>query len=198
MQYDPKDLQIFVTGVVGRAMGSGKFDAAAIGTLTQAAVETFLSDIAPKLAQAPRPAPSASQGPPRASQPPAAPQRPPMTPQAAAGAVPPATEPFALWSHEAARFGRKDASWNGKPSRDVTWYEWYSGMVDGDEQAKRALDIMANSDPFKGDPKYVAGNVKQKSRALAVKALVAQAPPPPTVKAEAEWEPGDGNPDVPF
>lgn len=172
MQYDPKDLQIFVTGVVGRAMGSGKFDAAAIGTLTQAAVETFLHEIAPKLAQAPRPAPSASQGLPGASQPP----RPDWQGGAAALGAPvgPESAPFNMWGGEAARFGRKDAVWRGKPQRDVAWYEWVDAAIDGDQDARRALDIMAKSDPTKGDPKFLKSNVRQKSRALACQKLVAE------------------------
>ena len=38
---DAKDKMIFVTGLVGRALGSGKYQIADIGTLTRAACEAY-------------------------------------------------------------------------------------------------------------------------------------------------------------
>jgi len=43
---DPKDVFIFVTGVVGRAMGSGKYDVSDIDLLTKAAIEAYRNNLA--------------------------------------------------------------------------------------------------------------------------------------------------------
>lgn len=43
---DPKDIFIFVTGVVGRAMGSGKYDVTDIDLLTKAALEAYRNNLA--------------------------------------------------------------------------------------------------------------------------------------------------------
>lgn len=43
---DPKDMLIFVTGIVGRAMGSGQFGVTDISLLTQAALAAYKANLA--------------------------------------------------------------------------------------------------------------------------------------------------------
>lgn len=185
MQYDPKDLQIFVTGVVGRAMGSGKFDAAAIGTLTQAAVETFLSDIAPRLAQAPRPAPAASQGY-QAVRPMAGPQNAPTgNPD-----VPMETKSFSMWG------GDKCYLFDYK---DALWTDLVTAAQNGDVTVKAALEKAAKAGLGK-DPKWHSANAKRIGRAKACLKIIADgqrvsAPMPPTPHlTEADWSAADSEP----
>lgn len=45
-QTDPKDMLIFVTGVVGRAMGSGNFGVTDIDLLTKAALSAYRGNLA--------------------------------------------------------------------------------------------------------------------------------------------------------
>lgn len=158
----PQDRQIFVTGVVGRAMGSGKFSKEDILFLTQAAYDAFctifgvVEEAPAKLA--PQPAPR-SVG--RAE-----------SVASISSAILGESAPFTAWSGEKARYG--SGKWdpvNGKLQPDITWGEWMEWGKDGQEVALRALHTMAQRD-LQAGTKWEKSNRIQSSRAQAVLKLI--------------------------
>lgn len=155
MSYDSKDMLIFVTGVVGRAMGGGAFDASHVGVLTQDALAAFEEHLAPKLAQsahAPRPAPSASGGP----------QKPDWRAGAAAIAeggsgIGPETKSFSIWGGDKAYIFGRDG---------VIWADLLAEAQDGNQDTIEALKKAAAAGLGK-DPKWHSANGKRIARAKA-------------------------------
>lgn len=159
MSYDTKDMLIFVTGVVGRAMGSGTLGSVQIGELTKAALAAFEEHLAPKLAQSaptPRPAPSASGGP----------QKPDWHAGAAALAsgdngIPAETKPFSMWGGDKAYiFGRDGAIWG----------DLLAEAQDGNQSTLESLRKAAAASLGK-DPKWHNANAKRIARAKACLAM---------------------------
>jgi hypothetical protein len=162
MSYDQKDLSIFVTGVVGRAMGSGKFGHMDIPDLTKAALDAFQEHLAPKLAQsapAHSPPPGASGGP----------QKPDWHAGAAAVAgggngVQPETKSFSIWGGDKSYvFGRNDA----------IWADLLGEAQEGNAGTLELLKKTANG-PLGEDPKWHKNNARRIGRAKACLAMLAQ------------------------
>lgn len=166
-----QDLQIFVTGIVGRAMGSGKFSAEDILKLTQSAYDAFHAIMGkPEL-------------PPQYSAP-AAPQPDPYRGAAHAGSIAheviaavgngvlPEAKPISVWGGDRAYLGWKDKMLDGLPEPEVCWGAWHSHAAEGDARARGILEKAAAADPFKGDPKWHEANKKRISRAKAILALL--------------------------
>lgn len=142
--------QIYVTGVVGRSMGSGQFGAEHIDGLTKAAVDAFKAHLAPEMfppQQSPRPAPGASQAPQRAS---------------GSGGfknndVEPETKPFSMWGGDKSYvFGRNDAIWG----------DLLGEAQEGSQEAVELLKKTANG-KIGDDPKWQSNNAKRIARAKA-------------------------------
>lgn len=151
-----QDLLIFVTGVVGRAMGSGSFTSpSAIQELTQEALAAFQEHIAPKLSQQPpahSPSPGASQGPQKANWQAGA--------QAVSGGgngVAPETKSFTLWGGDKAYL---------RENRDVLWADWLGTAQSGDVAARAALE-KATKESIGTDPKWHRANTMRIARAKA-------------------------------
>lgn len=164
-----QDCFIFTTGVVGRALGSGKFSPSDVLPLSQAAYDAFCAIFgkpeAPTAIQsrsAPTAHPAQSGGP----QPIGA-----VIP-AALGDILAEAKPFAIWKDDKAYYGSdKWGPVNGKPIREVTWGEWLSMAEQGDEKALKSLHTMASSDPQAGT-KWEKNNRVKISRAKAVLAIL--------------------------
>ena len=165
-----QNLFIFVTGVVGRAMGSGKYTPGDIPTLTKAAVDAFEESFGTNTGAA-MPAQ------------PAVPAQTVMPAQvghsqhisvavdaimAKAGDAPPG---FDAWKDKKAYYGRKDAMLGDKPMRDATWAELLWHARSGSDPAKQALTVMANSRPDPGS-KYYEQDKTKAERAAQLKQFV--------------------------
>lgn len=154
---DAKDKMIYVTGIVGRALGSGKFTGADIQALTDLAAQAFENTFG-AVAAAPAPAP-----------------QPPFTPPAGnlvQMPVPalPEGKPFDVWRKD------KCSHWN-QSMRDATW-EWLletARKPDG-LQALATLKEMANSE-VGDDPKWKKANQRRIERAKAVLIMLANKDP---------------------
>jgi len=159
----PSDLHIFVTGIVGRAMGSGKFGVGEIEPLAKQAKEAFVAVFGP-VEQGPAQQPS----PQRAYQP--APSRVGAAEHIGAtardvvskagvtsgGSIPPASEAsFHIWSGHKCYYGKRDWEAFGKPWPEVTWEELLEHASGSDEKARtkanKALKVMADSEPQEGE-----------------------------------------------
>ena len=138
------DKFIFCTGVVGRAMGSGKFAAGDIQALTDLAAQAFENTFG-SVSAAPTPAP----------------QQPYSPPAAGGGDLP----PFQSWAEEQIRMGKKDSP-IGKPWGSVTWAEARQLVVDGDPDAVGYLTFLRELQ-LRGD-RYDTANAKIKAKAKAV------------------------------
>lgn len=148
------DKAIFVTGVVGRAMGSGSFKPEEIQNLTDLAAQAWENTFGSFADPVP------------------APQQPYSPPNGPVGTVPmptptlPEGKPFNVWRKD------KCLHWN-KTMRDATW-EWLLEQAKRPDglQALTALKEMAASDP--GDPadKWHKSNVRRIERAKAVLLMV--------------------------
>ena len=155
-----QDMMIFVTGVVGRAMGSGQFGAEHIPTLVQSALAAFQEHLAPKLAEAPSPprsAPSASGGF----------QKPNWKGGAAAiaagGDIPAETKPFSMWGGDKSYlFGRSDA----------TWADILGEAQDGNTATRELLEKAARAG-LGDDPKWHKNNARRIGRAKTCLAMLA-------------------------
>lgn len=140
---DIKDKFIFVTGVVGRAMGSGKFTGADIQALTDLACQAFENSFG-KFAE---PAPTHN-----------------FTTQTSA-AIPslslPEGKDFSVWKKD------KCLSFN-QGFKEAPWEALLEGAKAGDNATIKALNEMASSDP--GDPsgRWYKANMRRASRAKAV------------------------------
>ena len=154
---DMKDKTIFVTGVVGRAMGSGKFTGADIQALTDMAAQAFENTFGP--VSAPEPQHQSAQ--PVQAQ-----------PQAAAGKEPGPAEgkPFQLWGNDKLKLGKSTESPLGKPWSEVTWAEAHQLCTGGSAKAAGYLAFLRDL-ALKGD-KWDASNATIKARAAAVLASV--------------------------
>lgn len=157
------DVLIFVTGVVGRAMGSGKFGVGEIEPLAKNAKDAFVAVFGPveqpQPYQAPAPRPQAA--------PPArvgASQHIGLTARDVAsqagmtkgGSIPPTSEAsFHLWGGRKAYYGSKKWEAWGKPWPEVTWEELLEHASSNDtksqEKANKALKVMADSEPQEGE-----------------------------------------------
>lgn len=156
MSYDNKDLLIWCTGIVGRAMGSGTVGHAQLGDWTKAALAAFEEHLAPRLAQsapAPRPAPSASGGP----------QKPDWKAAAEAlggsgdNGVPAETKPFSMWGGDKAYIFGRDG---------VIWADLLAEAQDGNASTLESLQKAARASLGK-DPKWHNANAKRIARAKA-------------------------------
>ena len=154
---DIKDKLIFVTGVVGRAMGSGKFTGADIQALSDLAAQAFENTFG-SVAAAPAPAPQQPYAPPAGN----------MV-QMPVPALPEG-KPFDVW--------RKDKCSHWNPSmRDATW-EWLletARKPDG-LQAQATLKELAASE-VGDDPKWKKANQRRIERAKAVLIMLANKDP---------------------
>lgn len=142
-----QDRNIFVTGVVGRAMGSGQFKKEDIQTLTDNAFQAFNNTFGtPGVVEAPA--------------------TPPTVPFSMPSPSLPEGKPFEMWKKD------KCSHWNAT-MRDATW-EWLHNTAKGPSgfQALTALKEMSVNDP--GDPgaKWYKANVRRASRAKTVLAMV--------------------------
>ena len=174
-----QDLHIYVTGVVGRAMGSGKFEATAILALTQEAHAAFLAVFGEPEA-------------PRAYQPPASPTAQARGPQpiagdfqaaaraaAQSGTLTPSADPatFNQWADKPCYIGGKDATkWSapsGKLWRDVTWRELLDDAIGSSEKAIKLLKWAAGQSPGV-DPKWRQNDIQKIGNAKAVLTMADQ------------------------
>lgn len=146
----PQDLHIWMTGVVGRAMGSGKFSAEDIDTLADHAQNTFNRIFGEVRVEVKRYDP-----PPQRSIPGAHPIGAVAQQIVSGGNDVPASDErgFAKWGSWGARcfvFGKNAQCPNfGKPWNEVTWEEFLQMATNEDAQALKALNRMAN-DELKG------------------------------------------------
>jgi hypothetical protein len=148
------DLQIFVTGIVGRAMGSGQFtDPTSIAGLTKEAVAAFQEHLAPHLAKetsAPSPAPSAAQGHQRAPS------------GGGNNDVPPESKSFSLWGGDKSYiFGRNEA----------IWADLHGEAREGNQETLELLTKAAAASLGK-DPKWHTANARRIGRAKAILAML--------------------------
>lgn len=148
------DKFIFVTGVVGRAMGSGKFTGADIQGLTDLAAQAFENTFV------------------HASEPPA-PQQPYSPPAGPTAMVPMPTVTFpesldwGIWRAD------KCKSFDDY-AKDASWEKLLEVAKAGDEKAIRAIKKMAESDP--GDPtgKWFKANQRRAARAKTLQLMLTQ------------------------
>lgn len=153
---DIKDKLIWCTGIVGRAMGSGKFTGADIQALADLAAQAFENTFG-KFSE-PEPASPPLQTPYKA---PSGPERTVPMPTA----VLPESKDWNLWKKDACR--SFDAAFS-----QATW-EWLLERAKAqDEGAINAIKKMASSDP--GDPagKWFKANARRAARAKAVLLMV--------------------------
>lgn len=150
---DQKDQFIFVTGIVGRAMGSGKFEADDILTLTERAHDAFVA-VFGKTEAAPVPAQPQ--------------QKAAFVPPQLPSVVLPEGKDFGIWKDDKAFYGKKEWDAWGKPWPDVTWAELLQHAKSGDEKAVKAIKHMAASDPGDSNGKWFESNCRKIGRAKAV------------------------------
>jgi hypothetical protein len=174
-----QDLHIYVTGVVGRAMGSGKFEATSILSLSQEARAAFVAVFGEPEA-------------PRAYQPPAAPTAQARGPQpiagdfqaaaraaAQSGTLTPAADPstFNQWADKPSYIGGKDGTkWSapsGKLWRDTTWRELLDLAIGGDGKATKLLSWASSQAPGV-DPKWRQNDIQKIGNAKAVLLMAQQ------------------------
>lgn len=163
---EPDPLGIYVTGVVGRAMGSGAFKVEEIESLTSKAIEVYLKLLEPL--RAPRPTSPA---------PPAPSRHLPATspPHPAYGQNPPRPQEVSLetsfptWEHERIGLGKKPSPL-GKPWGEVTWSEAHSLAASGNADTSRYLSWIAEKYEVKPD-RWAEANRKMKRRATSVLAM---------------------------
>jgi hypothetical protein len=157
----PQDMHIWMTGVVGRSMGSGQFKAEDIRALTLEAHQVFLevfgdpfaADLAAKHAELSArakeaPAPAAPNGAPT-----------PIMPGEVDG------KPFQLWRNDKIRLGKKIGP-GGKPWGEVTWAEAHRAVGGGSAQARGYLSFLANLEDK--DPQYARSNAIMRGRAQSI------------------------------
>jgi len=161
-------MHIFVTGVAGRAMGSGKFAAEDIRQLTLEAHAAFLEVFGDPFAQEER---LAIQQEPRAN--PVEP-RPnlqrvkPMETQTTTSNEPGPAQgrPFREWAHEKIKLGKNRPGPGGKPWSEVTWAEAHKHAAGGGKGTLGFLEFLAGIQDK--DPKFSASNEATRTRAAAV------------------------------
>lgn len=147
---EQKDKFIFTTGIVGRAMGSGKFTGGDIQALTDLAAQAFENTFG-KFAE---------------DLPPAAQTAEPATDQLPALVLPEAKE-WNIWKKD------RCSHWHSS-LKDATW-EWLLERAKaGDDKCQTAIRDMAVNDP--GDPagKWFKANSKRAARAKTVQLMLAQ------------------------
>lgn len=169
-----ESLNIFVTRIVGRAMGSGKFDVADIEPLTQAALLAYNTHLAPLEG---RPAPGASQSAPRPPAPPGFQFVRPVATEALAEEPfrAPASgqadgKPYALWQHDKIGIGKKPSPINGKTWNEVTWAEAHRLAAAGNAQTTSYLSWIAEKLEVEPGKWEKLGNAR-KARAACVLAM---------------------------
>jgi hypothetical protein len=152
------DKHIFVTGIVGRAMGSGKFDADEILRLTERANDAF-DAVFGKIESASATSPN------------------PYTAPAPSGVMPdpvlPETLDFGQWKGDFCYYGKKEWLFEplNKPFPHVTWEELLTAGKTSDQRALKALHVIANDTPST-NPQWAAGSRKKIARAKAVLLMV--------------------------
>lgn len=164
-------MMIWITGVVGRSMGSGKFSQQDIPGLTKAAYNAWAEILDPLVASAPPPpqppaTPRPASAPTRHSQPYRSAPPGDINPN-----VQPETKPYHIWEKDKAYFG--SPKWErvyGSLVPDITWGEWVRNAQQGDEKAIRALRKMASSEV--GNDQWADRNRTKISRAIACLNLV--------------------------
>lgn len=155
------DRSIFITGVVGRAMGSGKFGWDDIPVITERASQAFEATFGKVEAPAPQAPQPRNVGHAQSV-------------AAISSAVLGKSAPFTAWSGEKARYG--SGKWkphrNTKLYPEITWGEWLDMAKDGDEEALKILNTIASSDPGPAGGKWELDNKVKISRAQAVLQLI--------------------------
>lgn len=148
-----QDMQIFITGVVGRAMGSGKFTAADIAELARNAKLAFVDVLGAPESPAPPPRPPAP--PPRPASPTAHPGHVGRTAsevvaqgRSGGNGIPPTGEhTFGQWATFRASFygfGKESVCETyGKAWCELTWDEFFQMATQGDPEAIKALTKMS-------------------------------------------------------
>lgn len=186
MQYpNDKDLFIYVCAVVGRAMGSGKFEIADIEPLTGRAVTTYMTHLA-EYAQKSSPAPSQSVQRPPGAPPTYAPPAPdPFRGQGGVVSGEAGGKPFAVWKDDRIGLGKKESPVNGKTWGEVTWAEAYRLCAAGNAQASKYLSWISETYDPGTDPKWAAKNNAMKLRAACVLQMAKKG----QVPAEPEYDP---------
>lgn len=166
---DPQALHIFVTGVVGRSMGSGKFSAQDIDALMEAAYATFIKTfgdpyMAEGRAQQTQPLPSISIT--------EAYAHPNKVQTVSAVGISAEGKSFRIWQNDSIKFGKKPSPL-GKPWGEVTWAEVYDLCAQGNEYAQGYLKYMI--DLPTSNPKYASFDETRRSRARAILAAATPA-----------------------
>lgn len=158
-----QDRFIYITGVVGRAMGSGKFGPDDIAVLTEAAYSAFkLTFGEPETTQIPQNPFKAS--PSQQSSP--APQR-PQSAQSNGEAEPEAEgKPFRIWQGDKVSVGKKPGP-GGKPWAEVTWAEAYRELRKGSASTRGYLEFIRDKIVPKGD-RWDKANAEINARATAL------------------------------
>jgi len=170
-----QDLHIFVTGVVGRAMGSGKFSAEEIHALTNEAYQAFIQTFGdPHAAEERKAIQSEPYGPPATTQ---------IVhrhdaPTSAGGEPGPAEgKPFRLWAGDKIRLGKDRQGPGGKTWGETTWAEAHQHALRGGKATLAYLWFLAGIKD--NDPKFAASNAAIRARAASVIAAAAAAQPSP-------------------
>lgn len=176
---------MFVTGVVGRAMGSGQFKAADIEGLTSSALQAFEMHLWPALEKS-SPAPAQSVQRPAGSPAPYAPPAPdPFRGQGGVVSGEAGGKPFAVWKDDRIGLGKKESPVNGKTWGEVTWAEAYRLCAAGNAQASKYLSWISETYDPGTDPKWAAKNNAMKLRAACVLQMAKKG----QVPAEPEYDP---------
>jgi hypothetical protein len=155
MSLTEKDLFIFATGVVGRAMGSGKFGYDEIQDLTAAADAAFRKTFGdPEAAAQP------IAGVPFSSEDIGAP------PTDTSKFPPLDGETFKVWSTNKIGFGKKDTPL-GKPQSECTWGEAHMLCARGDKGMRGFLEWLSSKEIDASKPWATKDRVNQ-ARARAI------------------------------
>jgi len=158
---DEKDRLIFITGIVGRAMGSGKFGPDDIKDLAVAASTAFFETfgdtvVVPILTKA-------YDGPPVKT----------YAPENMGGDDEPAEvdgKPFRMWGGDKIRLGKKDSPIRGKAWGEITWGEAHQLLVRGTagESSKTKGYLKFLSELETKDQKYAKSDETMRQRARSV------------------------------
>lgn len=161
------DCFIFVTGVVGRAMGSGKFAAENVKHLTQTAYDAFCEvfgepiktnlDAVREAASAKADAP-ASVGTSKAFG--------EVAKQVLAAASSSLASSFNSWADQ--------RSWLYGPAKEKTWRELLDYSIENHPEALKALTSGSKQDLSKSDPQYLDRNRERVERCKVVLAMAEQ------------------------
>lgn len=165
---DQQSFLMFITGVTGRAMGSGR-DPQDLDAVVAAAIAAWGAHIEPRISEAPAPQPCSG----------GFPGRPASRP--AGGGYGGPKKSFEIseatwdsWKEDKLRLGKK-ISPLGKTYGDCTWAEVASFLRDDDPEAVGHVEWLCNKlDP--NDPKYGDSNRKHAAKARIALKLFGKVP----------------------